>query len=89
MAERPLRARFLVECGVALLSALLFISTLLLPNWAEILFGIDVDEASGSFEWLATVLVAAVTLVALAGAGMEWRASGRPAGHHGEPIQPD
>jgi hypothetical protein len=77
MAGRPTRARFWVESAVALVCALLFIGTLLVPDWAEILFRIDPDEGNGSVEWLVTVLVAATALVALVAAGLEWRARTR------------
>ena len=77
MGGHHVRSRFWLESGVALVSTLLFIGTVVVPDWAETLFGIDPDQSNGSFEWLVTVLVAGLALVFLLAAGREWGLSRR------------
>lgn len=67
------RIRFWVEAGLASLSGLLAILTLLWQDWLEALTGFEPDARSGSFEWaiVGSMVVASVVL-ALAARG-EWR----------------
>jgi hypothetical protein len=48
----PLRALFWVEVALAALSGCLFLATLALPDWIEVVFGIDPDRHSGALEIL-------------------------------------
>jgi len=44
-----------------------------MPNWIEVVFGIDPDAGNGSVEWFFVVGLGAATIVFLAVAGFEWR----------------
>jgi hypothetical protein len=50
------RTRFLVKAALAALSAVLFVATLVLPDWIEVAFGIDPDRSSGALEVLISVV---------------------------------
>jgi len=68
-----LRARFYIETILAAGLMGLLSLTLIRPNWAEALVGVDIDAGLGSFEWL---LVGALALVAYSYvvlARREWR----------------
>lgn len=71
--KNGLRARFWIEGGMAVVTAVLFVVTLVQHDWIESLFGVDPDQYSGSLEWaiVGVLLVATVALIALA--GREWR----------------
>ena len=56
------RTLFWLECGLAVLSAGLAVTTLIWNNWIELLFEVEPDGGDGSFEW-ATVVVFAVVAV--------------------------
>lgn len=60
--------RFKLEAGLAILSGLLFLITLVWKDWIEIVFRVDPDQGSGSLEWaiVAALAVAAVICAALA-----------------------
>lgn len=70
---RTLRIRFWIEAALGLLTAGLFVLTLITREWIELLFGIDPDGGDGSLEWaiVAVLLVATVAFVWLA--RVEWR----------------
>jgi hypothetical protein len=74
---RHVRARFWAEALMVSLSGLLFVVTLIWRQWIEVVFGVDPDHHSGSFEWA----IVAVLLVGLLGCGwlarVEWRYRGR------------
>lgn len=71
-----LRWRFWLETGMAIVSSLLFVITLLQRDWLEIVLGIDPDQSNGSLEWLivGALLVVSITLFTLA--SYEWRRAG-------------
>ncbi|MFD9127414.1 ABC transporter permease [Kitasatospora sp. NPDC059571] len=71
--SNPVRPRFWVETALGGLSGLLFLLTLVWPQWIETLFGVDPDAGSGAAEWLVVALAAAVTATCLLGARIEWR----------------
>ena len=48
----PLRLRFWIELGLAVLSALSLLLTLVWKEWIELLTGLDPDNGSGSAEWM-------------------------------------
>lgn len=68
-----LRRRFWPESGLSVISAILFLVTLVRRDWIEAAFGVDPDKGNGSLEWaiVAVLLVATVTLFAFA--RYEWR----------------
>ncbi|MGW2377941.1 MULTISPECIES: ABC transporter permease [Kitasatospora] len=69
----PVRPRFWLETALGGLSGLLFLLTLVWPQWIEALLGVDPDAGSGAAEWLLVALTAAVTAACLLGARVEWR----------------
>jgi hypothetical protein len=68
-----LRRRFWPEAGLSVITALLFLLTLVKRDWIEALFGIDPDSHNGSVEFMIVggLLVVAIALVSLA--SYEWR----------------
>lgn len=71
--RRAVRLRFWFEAGLGAGSMAAFVLTLLVPDWIEVVFGVDPDHHSGAWEWVisAGLLVAAVVFGALA--RREWR----------------
>jgi hypothetical protein len=65
--SRPV-ARFRIEFALAIVSAFLFVLTLVAREWIEIVFGFEPDGGSGVLEWAITFafLLAAVSLFVLA-----------------------
>ena len=68
-----MRRRFWLETGMAIVSSILFIITLVQRDWIEIIFNVDPDNRSGTLEWLiiGSALVVIITLFTLA--NYEWR----------------
>jgi cobalamin biosynthesis protein CobD/CbiB len=77
MKERP---RFWIETGLAALSALFCVLTLIWKDWVEIVFRFDPDHHSGSVEWM----IAAGALVLAIVFGLLARAEYRS--HQAEPA---
>jgi hypothetical protein len=67
------RARFWIEAGLAIISLLLLVVTLISREWIEIVFGVDPDHGSGSLEWLIVAVAALVATVFSVIARSEWR----------------
>jgi hypothetical protein len=62
-----------LEVGLAALSVLLFVATLLWREWIEIVFRVDPDHGDGSLEWLIMALTATSAIVASLLARADWR----------------
>ena len=60
---RKVRARFWMECALAVLSAGLAVSTMVWNNWIELLFEVEPDGGDGSFEWGIVVVFAVVAVL--------------------------
>lgn len=71
--KKRVRWPFWLEMGLACITGVLFVITLIWRDWAELIFHIDPDQGSGSFEWLVVGGLLAVTLILFALAGYEWR----------------
>jgi hypothetical protein len=71
--RNALRRRFWLETGMAIVTSILFVITLVQRDWIEIVFGVDPDSHNGDLEWLivGALLVVMITLFTLA--GYEWR----------------
>jgi len=67
------RTRLWTELGLAVLSISLFVATLVLPDWIEVVFGIDPDRGSGALEVLISVVSLTGTLGFALLAHLEWR----------------
>jgi len=68
-----LRRRFYPEAIVGVITAVMFLVTLVQRDWIEALFGIDPDNGSGALEWLIVGGLLLVTVVLFSLATYEWR----------------
>ena len=59
-ADRTARVR--AELVLATLAAALGVGTLIWHDWIEVVFGVEPDEGSGSFEWLIVGLLVGVSV---------------------------
>jgi hypothetical protein len=57
-----LRPRFWVEVALAGVSASLFVATVVVPDWIEVVFGVDPDRGSGALEVLVSVVALTVSV---------------------------
>jgi hypothetical protein len=71
MRQRP--RRLWIEAGLGTLSGILFLLTLMVPDWIEAVFRIDPDQHSGSLEWVIVAVLAVTTVVSSLLARREWR----------------
>ena len=69
MAKR-LRIRVTIETGLAIVSFLLVVLTLISDEWIEALTGIEPDHGSGALEWGIVVVFA---VAAVASSTLAWR----------------
>jgi hypothetical protein len=72
MSARP-RRRFWIETGLGVLSGSAVILTLAVPDWIEVVFGVDPDQSSGALEWGIVVAFLVATLAFGFVARREWR----------------
>jgi hypothetical protein len=71
--RNALRRRFWLETGLAIITGILFIITLVQRDWIEVVFNVDPDNRSGSLEWLIIGVLLVVTLTLFTSASYEWR----------------
>jgi hypothetical protein len=71
--SRAVRIRFWIEAALALLTAGLFILTLISHEWIEVIFGVDPDGGNGSLEWAIVGILLVATIVLGWLARVEWR----------------
>jgi hypothetical protein len=71
--RNALRRRFWLETGMAIVTSIVFIITLVRNDWIEIVFGVDPDSHNGSLEWLIVGVLLVVTITLFALASYEWR----------------
>lgn len=62
-----------LDICLAAASVLLFVATLVWPEWIEMTFGVDPDHGDGSLEWL----ILGVTALCAIGASLRARAGWR------------
>jgi hypothetical protein len=67
------RKRLRFEIGLAIISGLLFLITLVSNEWIEIVFGVDPDGGDGSLEWLITLSTAIIAIIAIILVRSDWR----------------
>ena len=71
--RNALRLHFWLEMGVAVVTSILFVITLLWRDWIEIVFGVDPDNHNGALEWLIVGALLVVTIMLFTLASYEWR----------------
>ena len=71
--RNALRRRFWLETGIAIITGILFVITLIRNNWIEIVFRVDPDNNNGTFEWLIVGALLLVTITLFIVASYEWR----------------
>jgi hypothetical protein len=73
LVRKALRGRFWFETGLAIVTGILFVITLVWHNWVELIFNVDPDQGSGFLEWLVVGALLAVTIALISMARYEWR----------------
>jgi hypothetical protein len=58
---------------MGLVSGLALLLTIVMPEWIEFVFHVDLDASNGSLEWMIALALAAVTIGSLVAARVEWR----------------
>ena len=71
--RQTLRWRFWIETGLAIVTSILLLVTLLWRDWVEIVFNVDPDQGSGLLEWSIVGALLVATIVLLISARYEWR----------------
>jgi hypothetical protein len=64
---------FGLETALACGALLLAVVTAIWRDWIEIVFGVDLDQSSGSLEWLIAVAGLAVAVMCGIAARVQWR----------------
>jgi hypothetical protein len=70
--RNALRRRFWLETGIAIVSSIVFVITLVQRAWIEIVFNVDPDNRSRTLEWLIVAALLVVTLTLCTLASYEW-----------------
>lgn len=74
MATRAhVRRRFRLEIAFVVATVVLWIATLVWPDWIELVFHVDPDEGDGSIEGIISILLPAFGLFWVVASGWEWR----------------
>ena len=68
-----MRFRFWLEIGMASVTGILFMITLIWRNWIEMVFNVSLDNGDGSLEWLTVGVLLVVTITLSVLARYEWR----------------
>lgn len=71
--KQQLRRRFWLEVGMASITGILFLVTLVWKDWIEVVFGAEPDAGNGMLEWLIVGILLVVTIALFSMAGYEWR----------------
>ena len=71
--KNALRRRFWLETGMAIVTSVLCVITLVQRDWIEIVSGVDPDNGSGALEWLIVGAFMVVTIMLFTLASYEWR----------------
>jgi uncharacterized membrane protein HdeD (DUF308 family) len=73
VSDRSVRVRFWLELVCGLLGAVLFVATLVMREWIELIFGVDPDNGSGALELSIASSLLAVSIATGVLAVREWR----------------
>jgi hypothetical protein len=68
-----MRRRFWSESALGVITAVMFMVTLVRRDWIESVVGIDPDRHSGALEWLIVAGLLAATVALFSLAAYEWR----------------
>lgn len=68
-----MRRRFWLETGMAIITGIVFVITLIRNDWIEIVFRVDPDSNNGSLEKFIVVALLVVTITLFALASFELR----------------
>ena len=71
--RKTLRLRFWLETGLAIVTGILLVITLVWHDWIEIIFNIDPDQRSGLLEWSVVGALLIVTIILFILASYELR----------------
>ena len=71
--RNAMRRRFWLETGMAIVTSIVFVITLVRNDWIEIAFGVDPDSTNGTLEWLIVGVLVFVSITLFALASYEWR----------------
>jgi len=71
--RNALRRRFWLETVVSIFTGILFVITLILKDWIEVVFRVDPDNNNGTLEWLVVGALLVVTITLFILASYEWR----------------
>lgn len=71
--RKALRGRFWLETGMAIMTTILLVITLVWQSWIEIIFNVDPDQGSGLLEWLIVGALLVMTIALFVLARYEWR----------------
>lgn len=71
--RNALRRCFWLETGIAMITGILFLITLIRNDWIEIVFRVDPDNNNGTFEWLIVGALLLVTITLFILSSYEWR----------------
>ena len=71
--RNALRQRFWLETGMAIVTGIVFVITLVRNDWIEIAFGVDPDSNNGSLERVIVGVLVFVSITLFALASYEWR----------------
>jgi hypothetical protein len=66
------KTRLFLETAFAVIFAAIFVTTVLWPDWIELVFGADPDQGSGEAEWAVVVASGALSVIAIFVARVEW-----------------
>jgi hypothetical protein len=67
------RRRFWLEAGLGVAAVALLLLTAAIPDWIEVIFGVEPDEGNGSFERVLVAALAACAISFSMAARREWR----------------
>jgi hypothetical protein len=65
--------RFWIEAGLACVSAVALLLTVVWHDWIELVFRVDPDHGNGTAEWLVVLITASATVASSTLAVTEWR----------------
>ncbi len=71
--RNALRQRFWLETGMAIVTSIVFMITLVRNDWIEVAFGVEPDSNNGTLEWLIVGVLVFVSITLFALASYEWR----------------